>query len=186
MKRKHLAILLSGVLAAAMLAGCGKTPSHTHTAQPVWGWNSTEHWHPCACGVEVEVAPHNLTDDLTCADCGVELWDMGDGYVDAISYDAHGEVLRMVSFQPNGRIIGELRWERAYDADDRPLSVRFYVDDFLQDEDEYGVNADGDAYVMRNTNYQEDGSYGINEYDENSNLIMFKSYDADGTLTYES
>ena len=186
MKRKHLSLLLSGVLAVAALTGCSQAPEHTHAAGTAWDWNGTEHWHLCECGEKLDTAAHALDDLILCTDCGVELWDMGDGCVDGISYDENGDLLRMASFNADGEMISELRWERTYDANNRLLKTNCYVDGFLQDEEEYAVSDNGEVYMLCCTSHDEDGSYGVHEYDENGNLVAYKYYEADGTMSYES
>ena len=183
MTRKAISIVLSILMLTALLAGCG---GHTHTAGAVWEWNGTDHWHLCECGAEVDAGAHNVGDDMLCADCDVEVWDLGDGYVDVTAYDENGQTLRMVSFDPDGSITSEYRWERTYDAEGNIVTENFYVGDFLQDENQYAVSDDGTNYPVSCLSHQEDGYAYLNEYDEWGNLVYMVGYDPDGTVFAES
>ena len=63
MKKKN--IIISAVLAAAMLAGCGTqtgADGHKHTAQGGWDLNGKEHWKTCECGEKMEENLHTWDD----------------------------------------------------------------------------------------------------------------------------
>ena len=99
MKKKN--IIISAVLAAALLAGCGTQPAadgHKHTAQGNWDWNAKEHWYNCECGEKMDAAAHKLGDDLICTGCGAEVWVMDDGSADIYSYDQYGNTQRYAYF----------------------------------------------------------------------------------------
>ena len=182
--KKKISLILSGLMLTAALAGCGN--GHTHTAGEAWQWNGTDHWHLCECGAEVNPAAHNVGDDMRCADCGVEVWDLGEGYIDITAYDEFGAATHMVSYEPDGNISSEYRWERTYDADGNVLTENFYVGDFLQDENTYAVSADWGNYMVSCLNHQEDGYAYLNEYDEFGNLLHVVAYDPDGNVFAES
>ena len=181
--KKNISLILAVLMLTSLLAGCGA--AHTHTAGAVWEWSGTEHWHLCECGEKVGVKPHHVGDDMICADCGVNVWDLGEGYIDGTSYNEYGMPLRMASFDPDGNVLSENRWEYAYDDEGNILKENFYVDGFLQDENEYVTTADGVNYLKSSINHQEDGWAHLNEYDEMGNVVKLVSYDPDGKVDME-
>ena len=181
MKRKLASIALSALMATSLLSACGGD-SHTHAPTGDWEWTGTEHWHLCECGEKADAKPHNVDDDLICADCGVELWDMGDGCIDAISYDEDGNLLRWVSFDADGNITSEQRYERIYDDAGNLATENFYVDGFLQDENTYVTTEDGMNYLASCLNHHEDGYTYLNEYDMDGNLVKLIAYDPEGNV----
>lgn len=192
MKKKN--VIISTVLAAALLAGCGGEPQtqpqnqtgdHVHIAQEVWDWNGTEHWKPCECGEKMDAAAHKLGDDLRCADCGVEVWAMDDGSADTSLYDQYGNVVRNAWFDAEGNILSESRYENEYDDAGNLLSSRFYSDSVLQNEDAYTVNADGESVIEKTVMYYEGGCT-INEYDQYGNMVHMRDEDEAGNVNAES
>ena len=180
-------IIITGILTAALLTGCGtQEPAHTHTAGEVWDWNGTEHWQICECGEKMNAAAHAVGDDLICTGCGVEVWDMGDGAADVYSYDQYGNLLRNASFDAEGNITAEYRYEYEYANDGNILLSRSYVDGVLQSEDSYAMGSDGEMIPVKCVMYMEDGSITTNEYDEHGNVILVQSFDAEEKLTYEA
>lgn len=179
-------IIISGILAAALLAGCGTQDAHSHTPGETWDWNGTEHWKTCECGEKVDAAAHAAGEDMICADCGVELWDLGDGSVDAYSYDEYGNSLRSVSFDAEGNILSEYRCEYEYDDAGNILQSKSYIDGVLESEDFYTMGSEGCMIHTKCVMYMEDGSTTINEYDEYGNVILLQSFDTDGNVTLDS
>lgn len=181
--KKILIMTISGILPLAMLTACSQ--KHTHSASEEWDRDAKEHWHTCECGEKLEAAAHSLSDDAVCTVCGSEIWDLGDGYMDVYNYSEYGDLTRMTFYDADGNVMSELRYEYEYDADGSILREKQYNNDILAGDTEYAVNEDGESCVTKNTFYQEDGSWVVNEYDGNGNVIKANSYDADGTVTFE-
>ena len=182
MKKKN--IIISGLLTAALLAGCGGE-SHTHTAQGGWDWNGVEHWNVCECGEIMDMAAHKTGDDLVCTGCGAEVWVMDDGSADVYSYDEHGNPLRNSSFDPAGNLLSENKYEYEYDENGNMMLCRVYADGELQAEDIYMLHEEGYSILEKSLMYNE-GECTLNQYDVDGNVIYVKSEDADGNVTFES
>lgn len=192
MRRDTWKILISCLLALMMLAACsgGNTTEsteseetvHIHTAQEGWEWNGTEHWHLCDCGEKVDAAVHRLGDDMLCSECGIEIWDMGDGYVDTMSRNEYGETAKWISYDPDGNVISEREYDRQYDDQGNLLLEKFYSDGMLSDESEYVVDDDGESRIIRNTSYFENGEYYVTEYDAYGDFTQTVSYSAEGEI----
>ena len=185
MKKKN--IIISAVLAAAMLAGCGAQPSadgHTHTAQGGWDFNGQEHWNTCECGEKMDAAAHKLGDDMVCSGCGAEVWLMDDGSADVYSYDQYGNTQRYAYFDAEGNMVSESRYENEYDDAGNLLSARFYSDGVLQNEDTY-VENNGEFILAKSTMYY-DGGCTVNEYDKYGNMVHMSDTDEAGNVEAES
>lgn len=184
-----------GLAAALLLSGCGgdKAPEttaapteHTHVAGSVYEWNGTEHWFACECGEKMDVAAHNVGEDMRCADCGLEIWVMDDGCIDVTAYDEYGNYRKFVSYDADGSIISQNEYEYEYDDQGNVLCIRYLSEGVLQEQDEYMVNAEGESVMQKNTRYAEDGELYITDYNENGDIIHWTGYDADGNVYSES
>lgn len=195
MKKKN--IIISAILAAALLAGCAAQPDtmlgtdpntgadgHTHTAQGDWDWNGKEHWHLCECGEKADAAAHELNDEMRCTGCGAEVWAMDDGSADVYTYDQYGNILRHAYFEADGNMASESRYENEYDDAGNLLVSRFYSDGFLQNEDTYAANDSGEYVIEKSTMYYEGGST-LNEYDQNGNMVHMSDTDEAGNVEAE-
>ena len=181
MKKKK--IIITAVLAAALLAGCGG--GHKHTARGDWDWNGEEHWNICECGEKMDAAAHKLGDDMVCTKCGAEVWLMDDGSADVYSYDQYGNTLRYACFDAEGNMVSESRYENEYDDAGNLQVVRFYSDGVLQSENAYVSNDKGESSLVKSTMYY-DGGFTINEYDEYGNMVHMADTDEAGNVEAES
>ena len=186
MKKKN--IIISAVLAAALLAGCGAqtgADGHTHTAQGGWDFNGKEHWNTCECGEKMDAAAHKLGDDMVCSGCGAEVWLMDDGSADVYAYDQFGNTQRYAYFDAEGNMVSESCYENEYDDAGNLLSARFYSDGVLQNEDTYEANANGEYVLVKSTMYY-DGGCTVNEYDAYGNMVHMADTDDAGNVEAES
>lgn len=195
MTKKLMSAILCGALVFMLLTACSgekpvetapaTEPAHVHTAAGEWQWNAKEHYQVCQCGEIFDQAPHTV-DGILCSGCGVELWDTGDGYVDAYGYNQYGDMTRQVSFDPDGNILTEMTYEYEYDTDGNKIKDQFYVDGRLLGETEYAEGEDGSYIPARYVYYDEDGGLVENFYDQFGNLTAAIGYDADGNVLFES
>ena len=186
MKKKN--IIISAVLAAALLAGCGTqtgADGHKHTAQGDWDFNGKEHWNICECGEKMDAAEHKLGDDLICSGCGAEVWEMDDGSVDVNVYDQYGNTQRCVSFDAEGNIVSESHCEFEYTDEGTVTRMIFYSDGVLQSDDIYEPNGYGEYTLAKSTMYY-DGGCTVNEYDEYGNMVHMADTDEAGNVEAES
>ena len=69
---KKIVLILSGLLAASLLSGCGSGPTsqpsqHTHDFESgEWGSNDLYHWKVCACGEMGKTEEHHISGSLEC------------------------------------------------------------------------------------------------------------------------
>ena len=180
MKKRN--IIISAVLAAALLAGCG---GHKHTAQGDWDFNGKEHWNICECGEKMDAAEHKLGDDMVCTKCGAEVWLMDDGSADVYSYDLYGNTLLYAYFDAEGNMVSESRYENEYDDAGNLQVVRFYSDGVLQSENAYVSNDKGESSLVKSTMFY-DGGCTVNEYDEYGNMVHMADTDEAGNVEAES
>ena len=182
--KKVLAAALSCVLTLTALAACSSGGGHTHAPAAQWDRDSKEHWHLCECGEKLELAAHTLNTDFLCTVCGSEVWDYGDG-IDVYNYGESGDLARYSSYDGQGALLNDTRWETQYDADGSMLRQLCYENGVLSVDDEYTVTADGENYLTKSTSYQADGAYDVMEYDADGNITSAIGYDAGGAVTME-
>ena len=181
------------VLCALLLAGCSSetvpettgaaAENHVHTALDRWDRNGEQHWKPCECGEKLDAAQHDLQDDV-CTVCGSEVW-MMDGMADVYNYNEFGENVRWSSYDGAGEVIADWAYEFSHDAEGNLVGGRTYESGVLMEESEYKVEA-GMSVLTRTTNYSEDGSWYINEFDELGNITFMRSCTAEGELVMEA
>ena len=200
MKKRLLANMMIGVMAASVLSGCGAaetniaqttnrvettqaveiTTAHVHEGQGNWEKNGTEHWMACSCGEKLETGVHELDDSWICKTCGSEILDFGD--IDVSDFDEYGNVMSRKTFSVDGELLTETSYEREYDENGNILTEKYFDNGVLREEDTYSSNEDGDLSLTSAIYYYEDGSKGDNQYDEMGNLIAYLYYNADGVL----
>ena len=168
--------ILSCVLAAGLLTACG----HTHSAADGWERNAKEHWQICECGESVNTAAHTLDENNVCTGCGSEIQDFGD-FMDVSTYTEQGDPLHMTSYDADGNVLSDMRYEYEYDADGNKLSHKYYGDGVLMEEAEYEAGV-----PTQYTNYYEDGTKSVSDYDEDGNAVSTAYYDADGKVYSET
>lgn len=184
--RKNVVLCMALILA---LAGCAdKTKDekeHVHEAGKKWECNETSHWKVCECGEQIDVEEH-VINDSKCEICGAEIWDMGDGSVMLITYNEFGDLEIMRTYDEEGNVTCESISEYETDSDGNKVSAKYYEDGVLQTEETYLTTQDGVNYVAESKGYFDDGTWYVNEYDENSNVVRAYSCDKTGNITSDS
>ena len=180
MKKRFLTTLMAGAMLLTLTA-CG----HTHTPSADWAADLENHWHTCECGEAVESGAHALENDV-CTVCGSEVYtyEEGGGYV--CIYNARGDLIRDITYSPDGTVENDETLEYVYGEDDGVLNRKSYVFGVLNVETEYGRTADGEVCELRNIYHYEDGRRDVSEYDEGTDLYLRSEgetfeYDEDGS-----
>ncbi len=179
--KKFTAILMALIMIAALTA-CS---SHSHTETGNWEVDAAEHWKVCGeCGEKTQTGEHTLNDESKCTVCNSEIMDWGDS-ASVFTYDEHDNIVRTAEYDADGQLVSETVSEYAYDANGNLLKCKETVDGRLNSETEYTVS-DGESIDAKYTQYNEDGSKFINEYDGNGNVIKLIDYDAEGNVTLQA
>ena len=113
----------------------------------------------------------------------VGAYDTGDGY--EYVYDMYGNETYSCFYDTDGSVTLEIKAEYGYDADGRVLWVRKYTDGriayelvYCDDPAEY----DEWAFAVSETEYLEDGSYIVYEYNKDGDTVRYTEFDADGKI----
>ena len=155
-------------------------PVHIHVNEG-WNWDLNGHEQLCHCGESFGEGEHTLGDDLVCTECGVEVWDYGDGSGSLSTYDEYGDYRSIVEYDTEGNVVYEMYRESEYDANGNKLRHTEYQNGLLVEEMEY---AEG-GIPKTQTGFFDDGSWGVNEFDEYGNVVYMVSYDANDEIVCE-
>lgn len=177
--------LLSLALAALLIMSGTAVAEHTHTPSPQWDRDLKAHWHPCLeCGEKLNLAVHQMSNE-TCTVCESEIWLFDDGMGDVTNYNAYGDWTRLTSFEADGTVSYDNTFEYEYDAQGNLKRSKQYLFGALVEEITYTVNALGERQFVKQIGYYDDGTYGVNDYDEKGDLIKAAVYDAAGKMLFE-
>ena len=105
-----------------------------------------------------------------------------DGSKLVTEYNDRGEVGKETSYKADGTVEMELNYVYEYDAEGNYKCIQTYNGETLIKDSKYAVSADGWSYMAKETEYHEDGTKTVREYNENDELISESKYDADGNL----
>lgn len=105
-----------------------------------------------------------------------------DGTKMVITYGDNGEVAKETTYNADGEVESEQTYTYETDAEGNWTSIKVYEGERLVKDTEYAVDADGYNYISKETEYREDGSKTVYEYDANGELVSESQYDAEGNL----
>lgn len=183
--RNTTKLLLSGVLAMAMLSACSPAEKHTHTADQ-WDRDINSHWQACACGEKMgEAAAHTLGEYNMCTECGTVV-DKFAGKICLYNYNELEDMLRSTEYNTEGELISDDRYTYQYDENNNYVHIEAFYDGRLADVYDYGMTADGKNYMAKLTSHYPDGTARINEYDAEENTIATIELDSDGKTVAEA
>lgn len=165
---------------------CGeKTQSAGHTQTGVWEVDAAGHWQLCKqCGEKIQCAEHRLNDEDKCEACGTEIMDWGDS-VGVSRFDQYNNLISMAEYDSDGELLTETVMEYEYDADGNVMNEKQYIDGQFYSETEYAVGQ-GETIPKKSTQYNDNGTKRICEFDQYGNIVRMFEYDENGTLDYES
>jgi len=189
MKNKLFSIALTAAMLVVALTGCSSgepaAPVHTHAPLEGWDRNATEHWRNCECGEKLDAAVHTLDDLNVCTICGSEILDWGDGTFNVYDYDETGATIRDSSFSKGGELLMEYVYDREYDAEGNLVTEKVLVDGVLCTEASYTTDENG-TWQTGYTDYYEDGSKDIIEYNVDGEITHSQHLNADGVMELET
>lgn len=87
-----------------------------------------------------------------------------------------------ITYDANGNVTHELRYEYLYNENGDSIGSRGYENGRLFTAYDSILDENGETIGVRNTDYREDGSKVVYEYDENFELLKEISYAADGSI----
>ncbi len=105
-----------------------------------------------------------------------------DGAKEVYEYNEHGDNVREIAYDAEGNIVYEYRYEYGYDENDNIIWEKIYDGERLTYEATYVVIETEEEYIyyMSSTSeYAEDGSKLVIEYDHNGKVISEKEYTAE-------
>lgn len=105
-----------------------------------------------------------------------------DGSKLVTEYNDQGEVDKETTYKADGTVETALRYVYEYDAEGNYKRIQTYEGEQLIKDAEYAMSADGWSYMAKETEYHEDGTKTVREYNENDELISESKYDAEGNL----
>lgn len=180
MVKKLFLLLLPCLLA---FTACGI--AHTHEAGTLWAGNANEHYRACECGEKMDVGAHDQNGDaFNCSVCGAFVCDTGDE-ISVHMPDEYGNTASSTVYDRAGNIVSEARYARIYDNAGNILTEKYYENIRLVSESEFVVGADGESRIVKYTDYGEDGTCFVNEYNDQGYVAVSTSYDALGSVTLE-
>lgn len=178
--------LVSFIVVCAMTVAFASACSfHSHTKTDEWTCDAKNHWQICdECGEKVNVGKHTLNDELMCTVCNSMVADFGDSFT-VYTYDEHDNIVRTAEYDAENNLISENVNEHEYDSNGNLTHTKEYIEGELYSETEYTVGG-GESSISKYTQYSDDGTKFVNEYDENGNVIKLIDYDADGSVNSTS
>nr|MBR4280344.1 hypothetical protein [Clostridia bacterium] len=151
----------------------------------LWEHDGQNHWQLDEAGNVINLGAHVIGDyDLTCAVCGSEVIEWGDGFTDVTDYDEYGNTLRHGYYDDQGEVVNLSIHVLTCNEDGVVLEDIEYIDGVLYCHATYTVNADGEQIPVL-INYWDGDCHSVYEYDEYGNNIHISNYDEDGALFHE-
>lgn len=182
--KKRLISLVLAILMLCASAAAAEGTAHTHEESEAWDRDLAQHWHICECGEKLGEAEDHVMDDIMCTVCGSEIWDFGEGSGCIVDYNEMGDTVRYTAYE-EAAVYEDYRYVIVYGEDGNKISAETYCNDFLCEVIEYGVGADGCDLPSAQYFYSDDGTSGLNQYDEYGNLVYSASYDEEGAVIVE-
>ncbi len=156
------------------------TACHSHT--PEWKIDADSHWKECACGEISEKGEHTFDLDI-CTVCGAER-KTEDGKVTEMGvWNDYGDWIQWLYFDEEGNLKNETSAEYTYDETGNKLTDILYEDGVLVSSGEYEYNSEGFTFKKYETEYYEDGTKCVYEYNENGDSLGYVLYDEEGKKT---
>ncbi|MBQ7116699.1 MAG: hypothetical protein IJN88_00660 [Clostridia bacterium] len=156
------------------------TACHSHNHE--WKIDTEMHRKECSCGETIQEGEHSFESDV-CTVCGAERV-LSDGVLtDMQVFNSYGDWTQKLYFDEEGNYTWENRAEYTYDKDGNKLTEKIYTDDVLLSSAEYDYDSAGLTYKKYETEYHDDGSSIVYEYNESGDNLGYVVYDEKGNAT---
>ena len=176
--KRIISTTLACVVALSALTACNNNDTDTSDTS-VWERDASQHWIESKNGKKKEAGKHDLIDNV-CVICDSEVWTYEDGTADVYNYNEYGDFSRLTSYDADGNIVFDTKYEYEYDPDGNMFKHKQYDSDVLVEECDYYVDFDGNSILSLQTFYHEDGTKDIYECDGNGNIVKEIFCDTEG------
>ena len=170
-KRIMLPLMICALLVLAF------TACHSHEAE--WKIDTEKHWKECSCGEISEEGVHSFEDSV-CTVCGAAMIVNEDETERLEISNGYGDWTQRLYFDNEGNFSAEDVAEYTYDEDGNKLTDKIYNGDFLTSSGEYAYDSEGFTYKKYVTEYHDDGSEIVYEYNETNDNLGYVVYDEEG------
>ncbi len=168
-------IILPVLICALMLFAF--TACHSHN--PTWRIDKDSHWKECDCGEISEKGAHTFENEV-CTLCGAEK-KTEDGKITEIGIgNDYGDWVQWLYFDEDEAQSSECFAEYTYDKDGNKLTDKIYEDGQLISSGEFEYDDQGLTYKKYETEYYEDGTKCVNEFNESGDSLGYVLYDEEG------
>ena len=164
--RKVLPVIIASSLALSMLTACS---ANSYDGKDL-DRDINKHWVLSENGKKHKASKHNLADNI-CSVCESEILKNDDGTVDINNFNENGDLSRVTSYDADGNVISDAKYEYEYDPDGNMFKHKKYEFDVLVEEFDYYVESDGQSIISKQTFYYEDGTKLIHECDGKGNIV---------------
>ncbi len=167
--------LLLCVLVTVVFTAC-------HSHNPEWKIDAENHWKECSCGDVSEEGEHSFEENI-CTVCGTER-KTEDGVLTGMQvFNSYGDWTQSLYFDEDGICTGEDSAEYTYDENGNKLTEKIYALDVPVSSAEYDYDSSGFTYKKYETEYHEDGTRIVYEYNESGDNLGYVAYDEKGNVT---
>lgn len=174
-KRISVPVLICALL-LILFTGC-----HSHSMDS-WKIDKDSHRKECSCGETAEIGEHTFDTDV-CTVCGAER-SYEDGVLTGMGvWNDYGDWTQWLYFDEAGNVISDSAADYTYDKAGNKLTDKIYEDGVLVSSAEYDFDSDGMTFKKYETEYYEDGSKCVYEYNESGDSMGYEVYDENGTKT---
>ncbi|MBQ8296283.1 MAG: hypothetical protein IJX77_00700 [Ruminococcus sp.] len=183
---KNYGRMLGTSAAIVMLMSAFASCSNDKVLTDSWEIDKDNHWHLTENGNTADTAAHTL-EEYVCTVCGAEIMEFNDE-VWVTKNNDNGDTCLSITYDANGNVIENMKYEYTYDEDGNWASQKVYDDGRLYRDYVYASFEDesgSGTYAQTITIYNEDGTKLIEEYDQNGWSTKEARYLKDGTLDYE-
>ncbi len=176
MKMKNVKKMLPILMLCAVMV-FAFTACHSH--EPEWRIDTDNHYKECSCGEISEKGEHSFEEDK-CTVCGAERITEDGVLTDMQLYNSFGDWTQRLLFDGEGNCTGEESAVRTYDKDGNRLTEELYSGERLISSAEYDYDSEGLTFKKYETDYYDDGTKCVYEFNESGDSLGYVIYDEEG------